>query len=147
MIELHHTSASFRLYRTRKNNTLMFVSIPSVHWSVLFVVRKNIFRESQGLEGKSRDYIIQQCAKAGFYTRLHRKASRLILNISSKEDSPQKNLASLFHSSVTITVKISLCSSGTSCIPVFAHLFLILSLGTILKNLVPSFWLLSIQYL
>ena len=85
--------------------------------------------ELQGLEGTSRDQV-QPPAKAVNQSRLHKKASRWVLNISVEGDSTT-SLGNLLQCSVTLTEKKFFCTFVFSFLrPTFRSLLLLFSLHT-----------------
>ena len=82
------------------------------------------FIESWGLEGSLGDHWVQPPLKQIPYSRLHRKVSSQVLNIS-REGSSTTSLGSLFQFFITLIVRelksFSLCLYGTSCAFICAH--------------------------
>ena len=95
--------------------------------------------EQQGLEGTSVSHLVQPfCRSRVTYSRLHRTASRRVLNISREGDSTT-SLGSLFQCSVTLRVKKFFLMFRWNILSFsLCPLPLVLSLGTTEKSLAPS---------
>lgn len=102
--------------------------------------------ESKGLEGTTGDHQVQPLLKLVPCSKLHRKASRWILNIF-KEGNSTTSLGSLFQCSVTLKVKkLSFMFVWNFLCYSLCPLSFVLSLSTTKKSLGPHTRPLPIRY-
>ena len=93
-----------------------------VKYLITLFTESHRITECSGLEGTSMGHLVQPpCQSRDSYSRLHRTASRRVLNISREGDSTT-SLGTLFQCSGTLRGRnSSSCSDGTSYASVCAH--------------------------